>query len=291
MKLITNYMLDDNLRHKLNELTQETFYFDFEYWVTRGYFKGEYIPYSYLENDKIIANASANIMTFLLGDKIKKYIQIGTVMTKKEYRNNHLASNLINYIINEYKDKCDGIYLFGDISALEFYRKFGFQEVSETKYYLKEKYINSNKTMSFDIVKENDIELINKYLDYVENAIPYGYFDQINKFGLHMFYTQDFNNIYYSKKLDAFIILEHEENSLKLLSVITKRYIPLNEIISNIDIPYSNFELGFTPQKEDQIMFDTQSYNGGEDYRLFIMGDDLKNIEVEKLIFPTFSHA
>ena len=58
-------------------------------------------------------------------------------MTKKEYRNNHLASNLINYIINEYKDKCDGIYLFGDISALEFYRKFGFQEVSETNIILK----------------------------------------------------------------------------------------------------------------------------------------------------------
>ena len=73
MKLITNYMLDDNLRHKLNILTQETFYFDFENWVTRGYFKGEYIPYSYIENDKIIANSSANIMTFLLGDKIKKY--------------------------------------------------------------------------------------------------------------------------------------------------------------------------------------------------------------------------
>ena len=30
MKLITNYMLDDNLRHKLNILTQETFSFDFE---------------------------------------------------------------------------------------------------------------------------------------------------------------------------------------------------------------------------------------------------------------------
>ena len=72
MKLITNYMLDDNLRRKLNILTRETFNFDFENWVTRGYFKGKYIPYSYIENDKIIANASANIMTFLLGNQTKK---------------------------------------------------------------------------------------------------------------------------------------------------------------------------------------------------------------------------
>ena len=49
MKLITNYMLDEDLRHKLNALTQKTFGFDFEAWVTKGYFEGDYIPFSYIE--------------------------------------------------------------------------------------------------------------------------------------------------------------------------------------------------------------------------------------------------
>ena len=44
MELVSNYMHDDTLRHALNELTRKTFGFDFESWVTNGYFEGDYIP-------------------------------------------------------------------------------------------------------------------------------------------------------------------------------------------------------------------------------------------------------
>ena len=57
---IKDYMKNEILRHGLNELTRNTFGFDFEGWVTGGYFEGDYIPYSYEENGKVIANASAN---------------------------------------------------------------------------------------------------------------------------------------------------------------------------------------------------------------------------------------
>mgnify|MGYP005608124855 FL=1 len=54
MELISNYMRDDTYRHMLNKLTQKTFGFDFESWVTQGYFEGDYIPYSFEEDGKII---------------------------------------------------------------------------------------------------------------------------------------------------------------------------------------------------------------------------------------------
>ena len=38
MQLVSNYMRDDALRHALNDLTKKTFGFDFESWVTGGYF-------------------------------------------------------------------------------------------------------------------------------------------------------------------------------------------------------------------------------------------------------------
>lgn len=60
MELVSNYMRDDALRHALNDLTKKTFGFDFEDWVTGGYFEGDYIPYSFIENGKIISNVSAN---------------------------------------------------------------------------------------------------------------------------------------------------------------------------------------------------------------------------------------
>ena len=79
-------MRDDTLRHALNDLTKKTFGFDFEGWVTGGYFEGDYIPYSLIEDGKIISNVSANRMTFLQNGVDRNYIQIGTVMTDEAYR-------------------------------------------------------------------------------------------------------------------------------------------------------------------------------------------------------------
>ena len=41
MQLISDYMLDENSRHMLNDLTTKVFGFDFEGWVTGGYFEGD----------------------------------------------------------------------------------------------------------------------------------------------------------------------------------------------------------------------------------------------------------
>ena len=117
MKLITNYMKEDSLRHKLNKLTQEVFCFDFEDWVKNNYFEGEYIPFSYLADEEIASNVSVNLMKFSLLNEEINLIQIGTVMTKNGFRHQNLASSLMKMVIDTYKNQCDGIYLFGDLKA------------------------------------------------------------------------------------------------------------------------------------------------------------------------------
>ena len=82
LELISDYMRDEKSRHLLNELTQKTFGFDFEGWVTDGYFEGDYIPYSFVEDGVMISNVSANRMQFMQNGEIRNYIQIGTVMTE-----------------------------------------------------------------------------------------------------------------------------------------------------------------------------------------------------------------
>ena len=47
MRLVKDYMNNDTMRHALNELTEKTFGFNFESWVTNGYFEGDYISYSW----------------------------------------------------------------------------------------------------------------------------------------------------------------------------------------------------------------------------------------------------
>ena len=65
IRLVSDYMKNDILRHELNELTQATFGFDFEGWVTNGYYEGDYIPYSFEEGGKILSNVSVNLMHFV----------------------------------------------------------------------------------------------------------------------------------------------------------------------------------------------------------------------------------
>lgn len=128
MELVYDYIRNDALRHQLNALARKTFGFDFEKWVANGYYEGDYIPYSFVENGKMLSNVSANRMRFLQNGVERNYIQIGTVMTDEVHRNKGLARRLIEYVVAEYKDKCDGIYLFANLEALGFYRKTGFSE-------------------------------------------------------------------------------------------------------------------------------------------------------------------
>ena len=52
MELVSDYMREDTMRHALNELTRKTFFFDFEDWVTGGYFEGDIFPIPLLRMEK-----------------------------------------------------------------------------------------------------------------------------------------------------------------------------------------------------------------------------------------------
>lgn len=98
-------------------MTESTFGFNFEKWYSDGFWQEKYIPHSMVHNEKVIANVSINIMNFNMDGIEKHYIQLGTVMTDKEYRGQGLSRYLIDKIIDEYKDKTDGIYLFANDSV------------------------------------------------------------------------------------------------------------------------------------------------------------------------------
>lgn len=293
LKLVKNYMLDENLRHGLNYLTTRVFGFDFEGWVTKGYFEGDYIPYSYEESGKIIANASANIMNFNYGSEKRNYIQIGTVMTDEAYRKNGLARSLINEIINDYKDKCDGIYLFANLEALGFYDKVGFKQVKESRYSLKENCMSilAGEEKSLIKVEKEDESLVKKYFDFVRNGKNYSSLQQINRFSLCMFYTADMEGVYYIEDLDAFVVLDEEDSTLIVQDIFANKSVELEKVLSKLDSKYDSVRLGFTPNNADKNLFNVETYDGADDYRLYYLGDTLLEIERNNLYFPELSHA
>lgn len=299
MELIKDYMRDDVLRHKLNELTRKTFGFDFENWVVNGYFEGDYIPYSFIEDGKMISNVSASRMQFVQNGVRKDYIQIGTVMTDESYRCQGLARKLMEHVISQYENRCDGIYLFGALSALDFYRKMGFEEGLQYRYTLKEEFCGLKEAFSgqagrrkgFQPVDRQDEQMKRNYMDAVRKSAVNASLEQMNKFGLQMFYTADMSDVYYAEDVDCFAVMEMCDDTLILQSVISKETIPLKDILARIGMKYRRLISGFAPCAGDAYLFDTAVYDGGEDYRLFYRGKALESIEKDKLFFPLLSHA
>ena len=290
MELISDYMEDTALRYKLNALTRKTFCFDFENWVTGGFFEGDYIPYSFMENGKIVSNVSVNKMNFLQNGTLRNYIQIGTVMTDPDYRNRGLAKMLMEYVLSRYEERCDGIYLFGDLNALGFYRKSGFQEGIQYQYALKETFSGKAQGL-FKPVDREDPLMRSRYMDAVRHSAVNASLEQVNKFGLQMFYTSDLQNTYYAEDIDCFAVLETEGDTLIVQSVICREQLPMQELLVRLPLEYRHLKLGFSPRGEDAGLFRAEPFDGGEDYRLFYRGRTLESIAMEKLYFPALSHA
>ena len=274
----------------LNALTLKTFGFDFEGWVTGGYFEGDYIPYSLVENGVMLSNVSANRMKFMQNGVEMNYIQIGTVMTDPDHRKQGLAAQLMKHVIDTYENECDGIYLFGNLSATGFYEKLGFKTGNQYRYFLKDEYINpENASSRFKPVKEYGEEIRIKYLDYVRNGVLQSSFEQINKYGLQMFYTAGLDNVFYAEDIDCFIVVE-QEDCMVICSVLGMNRVPLKSIIARIDAD-NRIRLGFVPHDEDKNLCISEKYDGADDYRLFFRGEKLESLEKDKLYFPDLSHA
>lgn len=283
----------------MNALTEETFCFNFESWVTKGYFEGDYIPYSFEENGKIISNVSVNRMYFVQNGERRYYIQLGTVMTASDHRNQGLARKLMEQVLEEYDGKCDGIYLFANLSALDFYRKMGFIEGAQYQYTLREdvrlsaqkKSLEKASGKGFVKVDPADADMKNSYMEAVRSGVVNGALEQENKYGLQMFYTADLENVYYSEELNCFAVMEEDDDTLELQSLISTEYVALEKVICQIPFSYKALTLGFAPRQEERNLFDRHLYLGGDDYRLFYRGNNLESIEQEKLYFPALSHA
>lgn len=291
MEFISDYMRVDTYRHMLNELTRNTFGFDFESWVTKGYFEGDYIPNSFMEEGRIVSNVSVNRMKFMQNGSLRYYIQIGTVMTDEDYRNQGLAAKLMKYVVEEYEQECDGIYLFGNLSALDFYRKLGFKEENQYRYFVKEEFCHFDKSKDrFKPIKNMGDEIKKKYSDLVRDSVYHSSFEQTNKFGLQMFYTAGLENVFYADDIECFIVLDQDECAV-LKSVLCKEKVALKDVVQRIDLDSHKCRLGFTPLESDMKLCISEVYDGADDYRLFYRGKKLESIEQDQLYFPDLSHA
>lgn len=285
---IKDYKDNELFRKSYNSLTKKTYGFDFEQWYRNGYWGSGYIPYSLLDGENIVANVSASLIDCLVLGENKRYVQIGTVMTDTAYRNQGLARYLMEWVIEEWKDKCDMLYLFANDSVLNFYPRFGFTAVQEYQY--SKAIINDNKTITgekLDMSLDYNRELV---VEKVNNSISMSKLAMLKNVGLVMFYCTSFmsDNVYYLREQDAIVIAELDGDTLYLLDVFSSSEVDLDNIIRAFAKEAKTAVMGFTP-------INTEGYQVNllqeEDTTLFVMEgkDDL--FLNNKIMFPILSHA
>lgn len=282
---IKAYKDNDKMRKSLNELTEKTFCFNFENWYSNGFWGDKFIPHSLVDGDKVIAHMSVSLMDFDLDGTKKHYIQIGTVMTDKDYRGQGLSRYLMQRIIHEYKENSDGIYLFANDSVINFYPKFGFIKSKEYQYSKDIYSINNAKR-----IKQVNISDKAKWEDFmstVNNSVSNDRFTMNNP-GLIAFWTRWSSSVYYLAEENTYVIADVKGEKLFIKQIIANHKVNLETVISSFGSEIKKVTLGFTPYDGNGYKVDEFHE---EDCTLFILGNDLENIENKKLIFPTLSHA
>ncbi|SEU02223.1 Acetyltransferase (GNAT) domain-containing protein [Lacrimispora sphenoides] len=286
--IFTNSIKDDNaLRRSYNSLAEKTFGLSFEEFYQNGYWTDKYIPYSLIDDGKVIANASVNILKSFYNGQEKRCIQIGTVMTDSDYRNQGLSRYLIERILSEWKEACDTMYLFANDSVLDFYPKFGFVKAVE---YQCSSPITPTKgrVRKLDMSHASDREFLKRY--YTKSN-PYSALAIKDNYELFMFYCTSLMKdcVYFLEDFDAVIIASNKNEILTCYDIFSDGNHAMIEMVSRVaESQIRTVVFGFTPA--EHAAFHSQILEE-EDTTLFILKGKDNWFVNHQMMFPVLSHA
>ena len=247
---IHNYKHHEEYRKSFNALAGKIFGIDFEKWYTLGFWNDRYVCYSLLDGEQVIANASANLLNWVIDGKRLNAIQIGTVMTHPDYRRRGLASQLMHQIMQTYEESCDLFYLFGEPNAKGFYEGLGFVPAQETRFMCRMAVKEDRRGQLGKLSLVDDLDTIRRLAAerlplsgrfWVDNA------QAILAWHLVNVYPGDLN---YIRPMDAIVLFKTEGEVIRLYDVICSNPVHLEDLIEYL-APKGEYtvEFSFTPPK------------------------------------------
>ena len=206
----------------------------FEKWYQAGYWSDLFNPHVLKDGDDIVSAISVNKMNIQIGNnKPRLYIQLGGVMTSKSYRNQGLSTALMDKILTDWDDKCDGFYLVAHEGVKDFYPRFGFKTVDEYQYYRDIKSdSDDNKALRLDMNSKKDVDLL---IEHFKLGNPFSLIN-IQNLGLLMFYCMKYNknDVYYIEEDDAIAIVGYENENIVLYDIFCKSNSSFENILASI---------------------------------------------------------
>ena len=236
LELIYDYKDIEAYRLGYNQLANQVFGLDIERWYDSGLWDDALICYSLADGPEIVANISVYKTDLIISGKRKKALQICSVMTRKDYRGRGLAKKLMDVILEKYDKEFDTIFLLGNKTVLDFYPKFGFKPLLQSKYELNVNIEKSglDKIRKLDISNAGDLKLI-KALVFnrrpisdvlgVENAQSIFMWQCYNNFGYRLYYLEDG---------DILAVCEQDGQKLHVYDIISKGEVNFNDLLCKI---------------------------------------------------------
>ena len=281
------YQEDERARNSFNRLAGQIFGLDFENWYQNGYWKNNYIPYSILKEDEVLANVSVSPMVFRENGVQRHYIQLGTVMTSKACRNQGLIRQLMEEIQRDYEGKTEGWFLFANESVLDFYPKFGFRRSDEFEYE-KDVTIDQEATAVKIQIGENDQLL--RLKRGMKESCPQSSLWLESHEELTMFYALDYfsKDIYFIPEQGAYVFAVLKKGQLHLQQVFAPEKVDLDRIAAAFGREVKSLVLGFSPIDKQRF---TCSKIKDNDTVLHIKGSALDKVEGDFLRIPELAHT
>ena len=249
-------------------------------------------------------------MTFSENGILHHYIQVGTVMTDSAFRGQGLCRLLMEAVEKDWADRAEAIYLFANDTVLDFYPRFGFQRVQESRFFAPLSACTPDRPAV--PVPMADPENRAALERAILSGVPQGSFDMVGNPGLILFYASQFltENVWYLPAQNAWVIAEAEGDTLLLDAIFAPCPVDPREAAALLAGPFcerfpqaarslSRLECGFTPAGADgadaRSAEDSSAWKvlplENDDDALFIKGKLAKTFAREKRRFPILSHA
>lgn len=278
---------DPSLRGAFNALATQTFGLSFESWYQSGCWQKNYLPYTLFCGGKAAANVSVNPMEFRLGNDTKSAVQLGTVMTAPEHRNNGLAGFLMQTVLMEFRPQCDWLFLFANKTVHEFYPKFGFSRAWEYRC-IRPIAEGFGAARQLDCTKPENFALLQSH---VAQSNPFSALTLQNNFNLVRFYTDSFlkDCIFFVPEQDAVVIAEQDGETMLCYDIYCPTGKDCEAILRAVAKPGTRrVEFGFFPQQTEGCRVEKIT---SADDALFWLGGKENPFAEQPLRFPLLSHT
>ncbi|MEK5489202.1 GNAT family N-acetyltransferase [Paenibacillus sp. FSL R7-0297] len=257
LQFVCNYKDQEPLRNSFFALAADTFELELERWYEQGFWGERYIPYSYAEGHRVIANVSVNLLELIIYGVKSRAVQIGTVMTHPDYRGQGLSARLMIKVLEVYGPQCEFMYLFANDTVMDFYPKFGFQPVEEQIFSMNCPPGSAGSAGSAGIRKLDlsiscDLSLVTTFAAQrqpVSERLGVSGTD-----GLLMFYCLNVfgGNLYYLEDEEVIAICLQESGRLEIYDLISRKPVAVRETAMKLaDNATETIVFHFTPSDDN----------------------------------------